>query len=632
MQTPAAVLNKYWGFDSFRDLQEDIINSVLENKDTVALLPTGGGKTMCFQVPALVKNGICIVVSPLVALMKEQVQKLQEKNIKAIALTGGISLPDLDATLDNAIYGNYKFLYLSPERLQQELVLERIKQMDVSMIAIDEAHCISQWGNNFRPAYRNCVVLKELFPKCPMIALTASATPKVLKDIQENLHIEKANVFQSSFARPNVAYMTFTEENSTFKLIQILKKNKGSSIIYVRNRKATKEISALIEQEGIKATYFHGGLTTNEKTDRLNDWLSNRIQVMVATNAFGMGIDKPDVRTVIHLSYPDSIESYFQEAGRAGRDGKKSFAILFRNKVEEKKAIQQYIEVLPDTKTIKFIYKKLYNYFQISYGEGENTNHTFNFNDFCNTYQLPAASTYLALQLLDRFSIIALTDNFREKHTILIHVSRGTYEHYLAKHPSYNMWLDVILRTYGGVFNYETAINPVLIATKTRTAEKDIIAMLEQLAKDEIITYEAVKTDAEITFLVPREDDQTINIIAKDIKEQQEHIKKQLLDTIAFINNDTICKSIQLLSYFGEENATNCGICSVCIADKLALRENNYPTIKNAILTLLTNNAASSQVIYSSLPYHENHILEALKKMLEEGNISINHKNEFYKN
>ncbi|GLB51829.1 ATP-dependent DNA helicase RecQ2 [Neptunitalea chrysea] len=629
MPTPKEILKHYWKFNDFRSLQENIVTSVLNNKDTIALLPTGGGKTICFQVPAMVKDGICIVVSPLVALMKEQMQKLTEKNIRALAITGGLSKADLDATLDNAIYGNYKFLYLSPERLQQELVIERIKRMDVSMIAIDEAHCISQWGNNFRPAYRNCKILKELFPTCPLIALTATATKQVLEDIQENLSIQNATLFKSSFARPNVAYMTLKEENPNFKLVQILRKNTGTSIIYVRNRRATQEVSTFLEKENFKATYFHGGLTANEKVVRLNQWLSNEIQVMVATNAFGMGIDKPDVRTVIHLSYPDCIESYFQEAGRAGRDGKKSFAILFKNKAEEYKAINQYIDVLPNVDIIKFIYRKLTNYFQIPFGEGSGETCSFNFNEFCNSYKLSQSVTYLALQMLDRFSIISLSENFFEKHLIHIHTSQATFENYVAKYSYVKQPMDVILRTYGGVFNYETNINPSLIATKCGTKETTIIELLNQLQKNDIITYNSTKADTEITFLTPREDNQTINTIAKQIVQQNTHIKKQVLSLISFINNDSVCKSQQLLAYFGETDTEECKICSVCIADKLKLSEPTYEKVKQDIIHILNQAPATSQKLYSTLQFTEKHILNTLKKMMEDEIININTKNEF---
>jgi len=401
MQHPIEILERYWNFTEFRPMQEDIINSVLEDNDTFALLPTGGGKSLCFQIPALIKEGICIVISPLIALMKNQVTTLKDKGIKAIALTSGTPFNEIDILLDNCIYGNYKFLYLSPERLEQELVRDRIRQMNVNLIAVDEAHCISQWGNDFRPAYKRIVKLRELAPTANVIALTASATPKVVEDTIEELDFIDAQVFKQSFARPNIAYMTFEEEDKFYKIELILKKNPASSIIYVRTRKLTLEISNYLESKGFSSTFFHGGMSNDLKTAHLEDWLHNKKQVMVATNAFGMGIDKPDVRTVIHFNLPESIESYFQEAGRAGRNGKKAFAVILKNKSDEQLLKGQFLNVLPSVDIIKTIYRKLCNYFQISYGEGEFSVHEFNFNIFCKTYKFNTLIAYNALQLLD---------------------------------------------------------------------------------------------------------------------------------------------------------------------------------------------------------------------------------------
>lgn len=630
MPTPLDILKKYWQFDAFREMQEDIINAVLNNQDTIALLPTGGGKTMCFQIPALIKPGICIVVSPLIALIQDQVQSLKEKGIKAIALTGGITFNELDILLDNAIYGDFKFLYLSPERLQQELVLERIKQMNVSLIAIDEAHCISQWGHDFRPAYRNCSVLKELFPKIPTIALTASATLPVIEDININLQLKNVSVFKKSFQRSNIAYMTYSEENFQDMVVRILKKNTGSSIVYVRNRKATKDVAAFLTSQGFSTGYYHGGLTSQEKKTGLNNWLSNHNQVMVATNAFGMGIDKPDVRTVIHISYPDSIESYFQEAGRAGRDGKKAFAILLRNKVEERNAINQYVEVLPDIKTIKKLSNKLYNYFQISYGEETEEVFPFNFVDFCNTYQFNHTLAYQCLKILDRFSVISLSENFQEKHVIHITASKNGFESYLSNNIRFAKTIDSIVRTYGGVFNYETNLDLYSVAAKSGVSRAFVEQMLQEMAKDHILNYKAVKTDAEITFLLPREDDSTINSIAKEILVQHGSIKQRLQDVIDYINNDDICKNVQLLAYFGEKDAENCGICSVCISKKYELTSEIFELIKRDIKEILSKQSSSSGTICSVLPYEEKMVLDVLNILYSQRIVLLNYKNEFY--
>ena len=415
MEQPINILERYWNFTEFRPEQEAIINAVIEGEDTFVLLPTGGGKSLCFQIPALVKEGICIVISPLIALMKDQVQQLNDKGIKAMALTSGISYKHLDTLLDNCIYGNYKFLYLSPERLQQELVQERIKQMNVNLIAVDEAHCISQWGSDFRPAYKNITLLRQLQPTVNVVALTASAKPEVVNDIIKELDFIQPKIFKQSFSRPNLAYMVYHENDKYYRIQTILKKYKESSIIYVRNRKLTLELSAFLQSKHITATYYHGGLPNTEKDTNMTLWLQNQKQVIVATNAFGMGIDKPNVKTVIHLNLPESIESYFQEAGRVGRNGDKAFAVILKNNSDEILVKNQFLNVLPTVDFVKQVYRKLCSYFQISYGEGEYETFDFDFNSFCKTYTFSPILSYNALLLLDRNSVITLSKQFKNK-------------------------------------------------------------------------------------------------------------------------------------------------------------------------------------------------------------------------
>ena len=568
MEQPINILERYWGFTTFRPLQESIINAVLDNEDTFALLPTGGGKSLCFQIPALIKEGICIVVSPLIALMKNQVQALNEKGIKAMALTSGIAYSELDTMLDNCIYGNYKFLYLSPERLQQELVQDRIRQMHVNLIAVDEAHCISQWGNDFRPAYKNIVTLREIQPNVNCIALTASATPKVVDDIVAELDFIDAKIFQQSFHRDNLAYMTFETEDKRYELERILKKNQAPSIIYVRNRKATLEISSFLESKGFTTTYFHGGLSNYEKDQRLNAWLREQKPIMVSTNAFGMGIDKPNVKTVIHLNLPDSLESYFQEAGRAGRNGNKAFAVILKSNSDEAHLKNQFLKVLPTIDFIKTVYRKLCNYFQVSYGEGQHKSFDFNFNSFCKTYNFNSALAYNALQALDRTSVINLSQQFKNQTSLQFIVSNNSLFQYLNNHPNLSLTVKSLLRTYGGIFEHETTINTLRISEKVSITEKELENKLLMLEKDEIIALKLSRTDAQITFIEPREDDKTINRIAKTIEQQNKVKTNQVAAVIAYMSNNDTCKSIQLLSYFGETNLEPCGNCSVCIKDK----------------------------------------------------------------
>ena len=628
MQHPIQILEHYWNFTSFKPLQEDIIDAVINGEDTFALLPTGGGKSMCFQIPALHKPGICIVISPLVALMKNQVQALQEKGIKAMALTSGISYSQLDTLLDNCIYGNYKFLYLSPERLQQELVKERIRQMNVNLIAVDEAHCISQWGNDFRPAYKNITLLRELQPSVNVIALTASATPEVVEDIIKELDFIKPKVFKQSFSRPNLAYMVFEEEDKFYRIEAILNKNPQSSIIYVRNRKATLDISQFLESKNFTATYYHGGLSNTEKDKNLELWMHNQKQVMVATNAFGMGIDKPDVKTVIHVNLPESIESYFQEAGRAGRNGKKAFAVILKTKNDEQLITNQFLKVLPSVDFIKIIYRKLSSYFQIPYGEGVDQIFDFNFNLFCKTYKFNTILAYNALLLLDRTSVITLSKQFNNRTQVQFIVSNAALFNYLETHTEISIIAKSILRTYGGIFEQETKINTIQIAEKASVKETIVFNVLEQLEKAEIISLKISKTDAQITYIQPREDDKTINRIATIIEQQNNLRKKQVESVLDYVNNNEVCKSVQLLSYFQEKNIENCGVCSVCISNKKKTPP-KAKTIKNYIIEALEQQQLSSRQLFEKSSFTEQQITKTLKVLLEQNIITITKTNTY---
>lgn len=626
---PINILERYWKFTSFRGQQEAIINAVLQGEDVFVLMPTGGGKSLCFQIPALIKEGICIVVSPLIALMKDQVKNLNDKGIKALSVTSGISKNELDALLDNCIYGNYKFLYLSPERLQQELVQNRIRQMNVNLIAVDEAHCISQWGNDFRPSYSNLLELRKLKPSTNIIALTATAKPKVVADIIDQLDFIAPKIFRQSFFRPNLGYMVLHEEDKYFRLETILKKHEGASIVYVRNRKATIDISTLLNSKGIGATYYHGGLNPAEKETSMGSWMNNQKQVMVATNAFGMGIDKPDVKTVIHLNLPESIESYFQEAGRAGRNGKNAFAVVLKNKNDELLVRNQFLKVLPSVDAIKQVYRKLSNYFQISYGEGEYQTFDFDFNDFCRTYNFNSILSYNALLILDRNSIISLTKQFKNRVLIKFISTNNSIFEYLEKHPEFEVAVKSILRSYGGVFDHETNINTSKIADKANISEHNLILTLKQLAKDDIITLKHSKTDAQITFIEPREDDKTINRISAIIKQQNKLKVRQVEAVISYINNDDVCKSMQLLNYFGEKHTEPCGICSVCTKKKKNAPSPNAEALQNKIVKLLETGEASSREIVRTTGCNDSDIKKALKLLLEHQIITITRTNKY---
>lgn len=629
MEHPINILERYWNFTSFRPEQEAIINSVIHDEDTFVLLPTGGGKSLCFQIPALAKKGICIVISPLIALMKDQVLALNNKGIKAMAITSGISYKQLDTLLDNCIYGNYKFLYLSPERLQQELVQDRIRQMHVNLIAVDEAHCISQWGSDFRPAYKNITLLRQLQPSVNVVALTASAKPEVVKDIVEELDFIDPKIFRQSFFRSNLAYMVFHENDKYYRLETILKKHTASSIIYVRNRKSTLDISAFLNSKKITATHYHGGLSNIEKDQNMTAWLNNQKQVMVATNAFGMGIDKPDVKTVIHLNLPESIESYFQEAGRVGRNGNKAFAIILKNDSDKALVKNQFLSVLPTVKLVKQVYRKLCSYFQISYGEGQYLTFDFDFNTFCKTYNFSPITCYNALLILDRNSIITLSKQFKNKVTVQFIISNKALFNYLETHIHVAIIVKSILRIYGGVFDHVTKIDIAKVAEKASVSEGRLVHILEELENDKIITLNLAKTDAQITFIEPREDDKTINRIAKTIEQQNKLKQQQVKSMLEYIENDSVCKSTQLLSYFGEKNSKDCGICSVCINTVKNKTPEDINTLKKRIIELLENGDQSSRVMLEKLNCDPETFKTVLKLLLEHQIIGITSTNTY---
>ncbi|WP_317046066.1 RecQ family ATP-dependent DNA helicase [Aquimarina sediminis] len=629
IKPPVKILQHYWKHSSFKPMQEEIISSVLKNEDTFALLPTGGGKSICFQIPALLMDGICIVISPLVALMQDQVKNLHQKGIKAIALPSGIKYAELDTLLDNCIYGNYKFLYLSPERLQQDIVQERLKQMNINLIAVDEAHCISQWGNDFRPSYKKIEILRKLHPSVPMIALTASATSEVVNDIIVELDLFQPKIFKQSFFRANLGYMIENVVDKKYKLTQILSAHSGTSIVYVRNRKSAVELSDFLNASGYSATYYHGGVDSESKTKRFKQWLKEEVRVMVATNAFGMGIDKPNVRTVIHYTIPESIESYFQEAGRAGRDTKTSYAFLLKNKNDNQRLHNQFIKVLPDIDTVKLVYRKLCNYFRISYGEGEQTVHNFEFNTFCKTYNLNTLITYNVFLFLDRCGVIRFMKRFTKKSKLHVLTTGNHLLDFLDDNKEYELITKAILRTYGGIFDEEVPINIPMIASKINTPDSKIIQVLRKLEEAELLKFDHKISDAEIIFLLPREDDHTINRIKHHLIEQNTSKIKKVEAILKFTENITECRSRQLLHYFGEENTQDCGICTFCITQKSNTTPTDLNKIQEDIISLLKRKNLSSRDLLAELTYPEKLVLNVLREMNEHQIIKINYDNNY---
>ena len=621
------ILLKYWKHDSFRPLQKEIIDSVLEGQDTFALLPTGGGKSICFQVPAMMQEGICLVISPLIALMKDQVANLQKRDIKAIALTGGIHTEEIIDLLDNCQYGNYKFLYLSPERLQSDWILERIKNLPINLIAIDEAHCVSQWGHDFRPAYLKISELKKYFPKIPFLALTATATPRVIEDINTELGLKDPILFQQSFERKNIAYMIFEVEDKLYRTEQILKKNPQPSIIYVRNRKSCLSISSQLQSLGFKATYYHGGLSAKEKDKNMQLWMSEQAQVIVATNAFGMGIDKDNVKTVIHTQLPENIENYYQESGRAGRNGEKAFSILLYNNSDANQTEQQFLSVLPDKKFLKTMYVKLCNYFQIAYGEGLDDTFSFKLNHFCHKYEFPTLKTYNALQFLNQQGIITLSQEFSEKITLQFLIESKEVIRYMSLNQNDEEIILAILRTYPGVYEMKTPFNLSLIAKKSNHTEEQVSAVLEKLREKEIIEYKLKNNDATILFNEVREDDLTINRVSKYLEKQNQLKKEQLLSVLHYIKENKTCKNRLILDYFGEETKENCGVCSYCITQKGKITEAD--SIADKILYLLKSAALTSREIQTQIKMDANDIILVLQELLENNHITIQPNNKY---
>lgn len=620
------ILKKYWNYDSFRPLQEEIIQSVLNGHDTFALMPTGGGKSICFQVPALANPGLCLVISPLVALMKDQTENLKKRNIKAIALTGGIPEDEVIDLLDNCQYGNYKFLYVSPERLQNDWVLERIKNLPLNLIAIDEAHCVSQWGHDFRPAFLHIHKLKEFFPKIPFLALTATATQRVKEDIITQLQLQNPALFVQSFARKNLAYWVSETEDKMYAFARLLDKNKVPAIVYVSSRKACLSVAKQLETLGFETTFYHGGLSLKEKETNMELWMSEAKPIMVATNAFGMGIDKANVGLVVHINLPQNPENYYQEAGRAGRNGQKAFAVLLISPSDEIQSRHQFLEVLPDKAFLTLVYKKLCNYFQIAYGEGIDQTFDFSLNRFCQKYMLNISKTYNALQFLDRQGILNLAQEFSEKVSLQFVIPSKEVIRYMSLNPAHEEIILALLRTYPGIYEASATINMSLIAKKSNTPEKEIIAVLEKLAEKEIIHLQSVGHDARITFLEVREDERTINRVAKFLEKQNQIKTEQFESILRYVTTQDQCKSSLLLAYFGETTKTDCGICSYCIGKSRL--QHSFP-VKEAIKAELEKGPKNSRTLEEKLNYPKEEIIFALREMLDNDYIRLDLNNTY---
>ena len=583
MRESIDILKKYWGFDFFREKQEEIIESVIQGKDTLALLPTGGGKSLCFQVPAMQTEGVCLVISPLIALMQDQVDNLKRKGITAVAINSTMSKRQIDIALDNAIYGDTKFIYTSPERLKSILFLARLEKMNINLIAVDEAHCISQWGYDFRPAYINIVELKKIKPNVPFLALTATATPNVVIDIQEKLNFKNPNLFQKSFERDNVSYITLETNNKLNRILEFSKKLKGSGIIYCATRRATKDLCKLLLENGISANYYHGGLDQNQRKKRQDDWINNQTKIIVATNAFGMGIDKPDVRFVLHYDIPQSIEAYFQEAGRGGRDLKKARAILFfePKNLEELKTKTDL--KFPPIETIKSIYNALGNYFQVAFGSGKDESYSFDISEFSDRYNQDIIRVYNSLKFLELGGFILLNENTYQRSTLRILANNYDLYQYQVKDKTLNLIIQFIVRSYMGVFDNYVKIDDYIISKKLKITQQELDKQLTYLHKNGIIDYTPKFKGSKIIYVTERLPDTHFSINPKFYNDRKKDAEIKVKSVLEFLENK-ICRNQYLLNYFGEVKAKACGLCNVCLnIDDTNLNNSHYQNIKTEV-------------------------------------------------
>lgn len=618
------ILKQYWGYDRFRGIQEDIIDSISKNKDTLGLMPTGGGKSITFQVPALAKEGMCLVITPLIALMKDQVQNLKKRGIKALAIYSGMSRQDIIITLENCIFGNYKFLYISPERLDTELFRTKLRKMHISMITVDESHCISQWGYDFRPAYLKIAEIRELLPGVPVLALTATATPEVVKDIQARLHFRHKNVFRMSFERNNLAYIVRKTENKTAELLHILRSMPGSAIVYVRNRRRTKEITELLNNEHITADFYHAGLDDATKDIRQHRWQSGESRVMVATNAFGMGIDKPDVRIVIHMDLPDSIEAYFQEAGRAGRDGQKAYAVILYAKSDKTTLHKRIPDTFPEKEYIRDVYEHLQYYYQMAMGDGLDCVREFNIEDFCRKFKYFPVPVDSALRILTQAGYLEYTAEQDSTSRILFTIRRDELYRLREMGEDMDRLIQAVLRSYTGVFTDYTYINEDSLAIRTGLTRRQIYEMLVHLAKLRIVSYIPHKKTPYIIYTRERVEAQRIHISPEVYEHRKARYETRINAMLDYVTNDTVCRSRMLLDYFGERNEHNCEQCDTCISLRSKSKVSEQPdreTLCTKVCGILSRESLTPAGLLKQLPMDKELLTEILHRLSDEGKI-----------
>ena len=613
------ILNKYWGYTGFRELQEDIIMSVLEGHDTLGLMPTGGGKSITFQVPTLAMEGLALVITPIISLMKDQVDNLRVRGIKATYLHSGLTMSERRKAIERCVNGNYKFLYISPERLGSDSFIEQVKQMNVCLIVVDEAHCISQWGYDFRPSFLKIADIRKVKPKAPVLALTATATPLVVNDIQEKLNFTRQNVFAKSFVRDNLSYVVRRTEDKIGQLVRIVHSVPGTSIVYVRSRKKTKQISDELNSRGISADYYHAGITNEEKEDKQNRWKSGELRVIVATNAFGMGIDKPDVRSVVHIDIPNSLEEYYQEAGRAGRDGKRSYVVLLVSRTDKATLKKRIAESFPDKQFVKDVYEKVSDFLKIFVGEGYMQTCDFNFALFCKQFQLPLLPTHNALKILTRAGYIDYIEEIDTQARVMIKANKEDLYHIP---PTSNVNVDVVLqallRNYTGLFADYVFINEPLISYKTGISEQDIYQSLIILTKMHILHYIPRKRTPYIVYTTARENKSDLIIPKYAYQDLKERLEERINAVIRYAYAEEGCRESIITNYFGENIVRRCGCCDLCIDEK---KKHNHSDkdIQDGILYMTSLKPRTAQEIVDTLSFPHEEVYAMLRFLVEEG-------------